>query len=403
MEHFQASPAMLLDCADMVLRLSDGTDVPCVRYNMMAACEIVRFLAEDVSLDKDAAGRVVVPLPGIDAPSVRVTVDLLHGICAASDVSRDDAKRALRGMDVLGSQVLVPLLHARLWHWIQYDALGELLPYVPRLAAEAKVQVPLMRRLVGMRPQWADFKVEVLSRLSVDFELARVLLCHMVRFFPASTALAAVVDCLQHPTADKILALAGEHGSYYHPGEVRDVMTVLERALEAHCPESPALGLARTTLGALSTYRTLPLAAAKVHGTVLLFEEPTVSVLLTFETGSQRPIFVRATSWLRVNVDRESGTMDISFLLSRVDNTGDVRDVQLRVLCWSEDVECGTSDISSEVWYEFAGVDTHAWTSLSQAAGTSEHQGQVAALQQPRRMRLDFFYDTRHSALDRPF
>jgi hypothetical protein len=403
MEHFQASPAMLLDCADMVLRLSGGADVPCdvpcVRYNMLASCEIVRFLAEDVSLDRDAAGRTVVPLPGIDEASVRITVDLLHGISAAADLSRDDAKRALRGMDVLGSRLLVPLVHARLWHWIQHDALAEVLPYVPRLAAEPGVQLPLLRRLVAMRPQWADFKAEVLDRLPMDFELARVVLSHLVRFFPASTALAAVVDKLQHPTADKILALCGEHGSYYHPGEVRDVMTLVDRALDA---DSPTRALARTMLGALGTYRTLPLAAAKVHGTVLLFEVPTVSVLLTFDTDSTRPIFVRATNWLRVNVDRESGTMDISFVLGRFDEDG-ARNVQLRVLCWTEDTECGGSDVSSEVWYEFTDVEAVGWTSLSQAAATSEHQGQVAALQEPRRMRLDFFYDTRHSALDRPF
>lgn len=401
MEHLVASPAMLRDCADMVLRLPGGTDVPCVRYNMMASCEIVRFLAEDVVLDTDAAGRAVVPLPGVDEPSIRITVDLLHGIALVKDLSRDDTKGALQGMDVLGSRVLLPSLHSRLWHWMEHDTLADLLPFVPRLATEPGVQLPLMRRLVVLKPMWSEFRRDVLARLPVDFELARVLLSHAIRCFPASTVLAAVVEQLQHPTADKVLALCGEHGSYYHPGEVEDVMTLLERTFARHALQSPALGLVKMTLGALGTHRTLPLAATKVHGTVLLFEVPTTSVLLTFDTESTRPIFVRAASWLRLNVDRESGTMDISFVLGRIDENGS-RDLQLRVTCWANDH--GTPDVSSEMWYSFSNVDAQGWTSLAQAlACQGDGQAQVEALQTPRRMRLDFFYDTRHSALDRPF
>lgn len=407
MDHFEATRAMLEDCADMVLRLTDpasgaASDVACVRFNMLASCDIIRFLCEDVPLEKDAAGRQLVPLPSVDEPAVRITVDLLHGVRPVSALDKDETMQALRGMDVLGSRVLLPLVHARLWHWLSDSPLADVLPFVPRLALEPTVQTALLRRLVVIKPLWDGFKRDVLDTLAVDYDLAKVLLAHLIRFYPASTVLAAVVERLEHPTVDKLLGLCGEHGSYYHPSEVREVMTGLETALTKHGLDSPVRGLACMTRNAMGTYRALPLTAAKVHGTVLMFEMPIVSALLEFDTESVKPIFVRAASWLRLNVDKESGTMDISFVLSRIDDDGQANRVQLRVTCWSENTPA--SEVGSEVWYSFANIEPSAWTSLSQSVSCFGNcMQQMTALQAPSRMRLDFFYDMRHSALDRPF
>lgn len=392
---FAATRAMVNDCSDMVLRVR-GEDIPCVRFNLMAACDIVRFLAEDVDLDRDRRGRVVVPMPELDARTAHVTLDLLHGVAGAADLDRADTERGLRGMDYLGSSVLVPTLLARLWHWIRDADLPEIIGHAGRLILDPAQQPLVMRRLVVLRPLWHDFLAEVVDAVEMDFDIARAIVTHLARFYPASTVLRAVLARLPHPTADKVVALCSMHGCYYHPAEVPDALTAMRHTLARHGLESPVVGLCGTLLEALGTYHVAPLSAARVSGSVILYEAPTVSVLLTVEPECRKPIIVRATSWLRVNVDCESGTMDTSFLLARIDDHGS-RQAQLRVTCESQ------RGASSEMWYMFEDVDGGSWTSLSQCA-SSFGQGalQMGALHDPKRLRFDLFFDARRNVLERP-
>ncbi len=410
MDSFAATRAMVAECADMVLRLDAApgsaapTDVPCVRFNMIAACDVVRFVFEDAAPPKED-GKYVVPLPGVPRDTVQLAVDLLHSITTFAALSKDECTRALQGMDVLGSRVLVPLLLGRLWHWLAHEPLDQLLPHAGRLLADRAVQSRVMRRLVALQPLWDDFRTAVLDKLTLDFETAKVVLYHLVRFYHASTVLAAVLERLQHPTADKVLALCSEHGSFYHPGEVRDVMTTLRAALTPAAANTrtghPVAALAGTVLGALGTYRTLPMTTAKVHGSIVQFESPTASVLLTFDTESARPVFVRASNWLRVNVDRESGTMDVSFMLGRLDDEGSSTRTQLRITCWST---ANPVPLRSEVWFRFSNVDPRAWTSLASGARVcGQDARQKLALQAAYRLRLDFFFDPVQDVLETPF
>lgn len=414
MDEFMATRDMLAECADMVLRVADSQEIPCVRFNMMAACDIVRFLIEDLGWDAlpgDARGRKIVPIDAAIEPSCAIlAVEVIHGIRAVSSLDKDETLMAIRGMDLLGCRACTPLLRARLWHWLRRAPLEELVPHIPALTVDEGVQTQLIRRLVVLKPFWHDFKIDVLQNVELDFDTAKVFLAHLVRFFPAAVVLDHVLHRLRQPTIANLLALCGEHGCYYHPGEVRDIMTSLQKTLSKTGGEEARgpLGLVKTVLGALGTYKTLPLSLCRAHGSVLLFDT-TTSVLVKFDPDHTRPVYIRASNWLRLAVDKEAGTIDCSFVLGRMDDEGYATSVQVRLMCWTEsakqdgDGEESRGQECSEAWYTFRGVDRGAWTALSQhSAHTARGLDLPAALTDPRRMRLDFFFDV-VNILDHPF
>ena len=397
MKEYVATRDMVAQCSDVVLRLDDGTDVDCVKYALLTTCDVLRFLTEDVTLPRDARGREVVPLPGIDVDAVRLSADLLHNVQNAADLGKAEVVAALRGMDLLGCRVHTPELHARLWHWLsEENDLATLLDHAPRLLMDAKHQTRMMNRLVKLRLLWEDFVRDVLDALPLSHGLITVFLSHLTRFYPASGVLAALLERLPHPTADKVIALCSRHGCYYHPSEVENVLETLNKTMAKHALDSPVLPLARSLLHAMNTFHPLPLTASRAHGSVVLFEAPMVSVLMLVNSESRKPLIVRVNNWLRVNIDLESGTMDASFVLSRFADNG-TSSVQLRITCTPADGP------QTEVWYTFEVAARSAWTSLSESILCYGHTSrQKVALQSVSQMRMDFFFDTQHSALSNP-
>lgn len=405
-----AARALLAECADMVLRVGGGekssVDLPCVKYIVLACCGVIRNVCEDTMLERDDRGRDVVPVPGVDPAGVELTLDVLHGLREPSTLDEAEATATLRGIDVLGCDPVAPLVLARLWTWLRLQTVERILPHASRLLREPSVQGRVLSRLVMLRPCWSDFQTDVLDRLPLDFDLAKVALTYLLRFFPASTVLDAVVQRLQNATPDKVLALCGDHGTYYHPGEVRDVLKLLNEAI----PEDHGVGpLARSLTEALTTYRAMPLASARVHGTVLLFQLPTVSVLMAFEPEQPtKPTIVRATSWLRVDVDPRAGAIDVAFLLGRVDDGEASTSAQMRITCWSRaasrDKSRDARESMSETWHCFENVDRQAWTSLAQATSSFGQQAiEAACLRDLHKLRVDLFYSADQNVLDQPF
>jgi hypothetical protein len=401
MPTFHGNRAVLAECADMVLRVGDPPrDVPCVKYIVLTCCGVIRYVCEDVTMDRDDRGRVVVPVPGVDPQGVELVLDILHGLRLASTLTEAEAVATLRGIDVLGCDAVAGMVLGRLWTWLRVQTVERILPHASRLMRDASVQGRVLSRLVMLRPCWSDFQADVLDKLPLDFDLAKVMLTYLIRFFPASTVLGAIVQRLQSPTADKVLALCGDHGTYYHPGEVRDVLKLLGKAIPADHAVAP---LARSLTEALTTFRALPLASSRVHGTVLLFQLPTVSALMTFQSDQPtKPMTVRATSWLRVELDPRTGAIDVSFVLGRVDDNEASSSAQLRVTCWSRDK--GTRESMSETWHCFENIDRQAWTSLThETSSFGQQAAEAAAVQNLHRLRVDLFYSADQNVLDQPF
>lgn len=399
MKKHAATHQMVDLCADAVAKAGGGECLPCVKYVLLTTCGLLRCAQEDVTFDRDEAGREVIPLPGLDAPAAQLALDLLHRVRDTDSLDQQETVEALRAMELLDATALAGELNARLWYWIDEGRLEDVLPHAPRLLRDPQLQGPVMRRLAGLRVLWTEFRREVLDKLAIDHALAKTLMFHLNRFYPAGEVLRAVLERLRQPTADKVLELCSRHGTYYHPCEVNDLLEHLRVTLARHKLESPAVGLADTLLRALSVYHALPLAASNVHGSLILFEHPAASVLLTVEPECKADVAVRVTSWLRLALNRDAGTLGVRFVLSRLDEY-DSHAVQLRVTCTSY----APGSEPAEVWYSFCNVDRPAWTELRDAAVTF---GQAAALsdalRNPWRVRLDFFYDPVASIFSNPF
>lgn len=396
-----------------VLAFDDGTRIPCVRFLLRTFCGVIRRLMEDSECEADERGRTVVPVPCQASEPYWAATDLLHGVRGAWTMDLAEVVGVSACMEFLGATAHDMALDARLWQLVKDEPLEALLPHAPRLLRNPALSALAVRRLIQLRPLWADFAADVLGRLDADRQTDHHIVHAVVAYAPNFFPPVPVVDwALGHATSmEAAMRLAGQHGVLYHPGEAPLVMTRLADMAAARWPATGDLvSLLRSLAMSLDTFMAVPLSAAKAHGSVVKFHEvPHASVCVTFEYCQNLPPVLRLTHWLKLHLC-EDGRFDAVFKPRRIDETSRAcRHMQVRVMAHDRRDPC--KGRSAEAWYLFEGIssdapddDLHAYT-LAHAASTLGKPAEVAhmvRLRTVRCLRLDFFYGT-HSVLDNPF
>lgn len=409
-----------------VLAFDDGTIVPCDRFVMRTFCEVVRRLLDSggTTTTTDSRGRTVIPVPCQDPAPFWVAVDLLHGARLAWQLTAPEVLGAMRCMGYLGCASYDLALDARLWSLLGEAApLADIIEHVPRLLRNPVMAAVTVRRLIRLRPLWAEFVRDVLEPLErggLDQLIVGSLVVYAPNFFPPALVVDWALGVCPRLTPDLALRLASHHGVMYHPAEVPAVLARLAELLErkaagdgggAGCegddkPLAGGLaGLLRMSLASLGTYEAVPWAASRVHGSLVKYHDmPVASVCLALEPGSRRPPRrLKLAPWLTLGFAAE-GRLEATFRPRRIDCTSSrCSALQLRVMCFdSSDAPRGRC---AEAWMLFAGFDADDSFSLADARDVLGDLDAVETMlreRSARQLRLDFFFG-RRSVLDNPF
>lgn len=410
-----STASLLESCADMVLACSDGARIPCVRFQCLTTCDVIRHVMEDVALQKDERGRAVVPFPGVDSGDLRAATEVLHDVRPVDQLGADDVPRALRGLRALGHDALTPKLLQRYWALVHARcSYTDLQPHVSDLVRAHGIRTDVLRRLVQLCPVWLDFSDHVLPDLDVTLELARWLLPLLTHFFPAGPLFVRVLDLLETQplasvTPGGCLELFSDtrNASAYHPAEAMDAAAALADLFRARRWDASTLAFLEGLQVAGRVFDVAPYAANTMHGTIVLVEHmPTASLLLEVLPGRRRGGLSRKMApWLWLWVDWDTGEVDARVTLARLDDGGRrASTCQVRLTAYGRDEE-----ELAEVWHSAPIMPTPVMlppftlrehTRL--AAGDEESlRGLVRGGDRLARLRVDLFYGQR-SVLDKP-
>lgn len=405
----------------MVLRCGDGREIPCVRYECLVSCEVLQHLAEDVTLHKDARGRAIVPFPNVDSADLATAIQVIHGITPPGELDASSAPAALRGLHALGHRTLVAPVMQQLWAVLSVsstDLARDAEPHVNELLHTASVRLDVLRALVRACPTWREFSERVMPHVRMDLDLARWLLGHLVKFFPAGPVFLCVLDSVPTSvlTPESALSLFTPPGAVsYHPPEAMDVVRALADAMggtqntdthnaqnthngstEAWVPS--VLEFMRAMLAATQVYDIAPHVANSLHGTIVLLDRtPSASVLLT--TDRRGSVSRKLAPWLWLHADWGAGAVDVRISLDRMDDMARrARRCHVRLTAYA-------NAESEEVWY----VVSHVHPALEfwgvrdgqVAAGSADSFAGAVRKPTMTRLRIDLFYGE-HSPLDRP-
>lgn len=399
-----------------VLAFDDGTRIPCDRFIMRTFCVVIRKLLESsAACDVDARGRTVLPVPAQDAAPYWVAVDLLHGARAVWQLGLHDAVATLRAMEFLGAAAYDLALDARLWALLCQSPLDALLEHAPRLLRNATLAAAVVRRLIKLRPVWADFVRDVLRALEAyaDQQVVTAVMTYAPNFFPPALVLDWALAACHQLNMETALRLASYHGVMYHPCEVPSVLRRLAAMAEERrwtdCGGGALPAVLRMTLASLEKFDALPWAARKVHGTQVKYHDvPCASLCLVLEPG-RLPRHVKLAPWLRLHLCQLDGALGLSFKPRAIDpSAASCTALQLRVMCFDSG-DAPRAQHGAEAWYLFEGIGEPdgplAWWTLDHATsclGSFEPIVDMLRLRTARQLRLDFFFGAR-SVLDSPY
>lgn len=400
----------------MVLRCGDGREIPCVRYECLVSCEVLQHLAEDVTLHKDGRGRAIVPFPNVNSADLATAIQVIHDITPPGELDASSAPAALRGLHALGHRTLVAPVMQQLWAVLSVsstDLARDAEPHVNELLHTASVRLDVLRALVRACPTWREFSERVMPHVRMDLDLARWLLGHLVKFFPAGPVFLCVLDSVPTSvlTPESALSLFTPPGAVsYHPPEAMDVVRALADAMggtqntqnthngstEAWVPS--VLEFMRAMLAATQVYDIAPHVANSLHGTIVLLDRtPSASVLLT--TDRRGSVSRKLAPWLWLHADWGAGAVDVRISLDRMDDMARrARRCHVRLTAYA-------NAESEEVWY----VVSHVHPALEfwgvrdgrVAAGSADSFAGAVRNPAMTRLRIDLFYGE-HSPLDRP-
>lgn len=417
----QASRQAIEADSTAVLAFGDGTTVPCDRYIMRAFCGVInRLLDSEVTCERDDRGRTVLPVPGQEAAPFWTAVDVLHGVRGAWHLGLEEVVATLRCMEFLGVTTHDSALEGRLWALRSSAPLEGLMEHAPRLLRNKGACASVLRRLIKLRPMWADFLRDVLHPLEpyADARMITTIMLLAPNFFPPSLivdwALRACPNLSQH----KALHLASMHGVMYHPCEVPSVLRrvaelVEQRGWDEGAPlEGGGLApLLRMTLASLEKYDAMPWAAQKVHGSQVKYHDvQAASVCLVLEPGRLPRHVLKMAPWLRVHVDHAGGdAVGVHVKPRSIDPASAAcTSLQLRLMCF-DSTDAPRASASGEVWYMFEGIGGggagQEWRTLDQADRVLGDVGPVEGMVRARTarlLRLDFFFGSKNM-VEHPF
>lgn len=394
---------LMTSCADMII-MCGHERIPCSRFTCLSKSEVLRGLFECTltQMETTEEGMPIVPFPAGEATAVRLAVQLLHKARDTSTLSLPEVEAARRGLDFLHSTEPLPALDQREWELVQnVTQPTKLAGHVSVLLHNKELRGLALSRLVQLAPLWRECRA-AMSSVDWVFETASYALRKLVEVFPASLLLRFFLENLTGITESQALLLIGDHGVYYHPGEMAGSLALLSRMFTQRNWSAPMGALLKSVRQALHTYDPVPYSTSRCTGTVVMYHTaPTASVLLSVDAPETvRPLRCKASQWLTVSWDRSEGKVDAKLTLGKLDASANAADAQLRVMAI-----CGVVDVV-DVWYELEDINPRVPVTLSEV-GTVERGSPLdlgRALRSPalEAIRLDVFYGP-CSVLERPF
>lgn len=392
----------------MVLQCSDGRGIPCVRYYCMSTCEVIRNLAEDVELAKDARGRAVVPFPMVSSTDLALAVEVIHGARTVSSLTDATAPATLRGLQALGHTAHTAHIMEHLWRQVCDGGMLDLHPHLNELLHTVSVRLPALRKLVVLCPTWPEFRDRVLGEVRMDAPLATYLLQHLSKFFPAGPLFAHILSVVPLAALNAASALAmftaPKNAPSFHPAEAVEALHALAAKFEEGGWDPALLDLFRALLTAAQVYDVAPHAANTMHGTIVLLENtPVASLLLAVQDRKAVAVTRKMAPWMSLTADWLTGVVDAKFCVARLDDGGrHARCCQVRLTAYG-DGSCGLR--CAELWYVFEGVNPLVAFNLSDGqygAGCVESFRSLMRSSTLARLRIDLFYGG-HNVLHRAF
>ena len=321
-------------CADAVLRLLDGTDIPCSKFTMMAACSVLRVMTELETFRDEpgpgsssgpgassgpgpSSGPYVIPVGDVGTRKYEVFCDAVHGVKDIRTLTFDEAMHVRECSRRLGAPDVERSSLVRAWELTTDlrdvpDLIQDFFRYPEissKMIVESFRQFPLWRHLVR----------HVLAHVVPDDSTIPALLAYQNEYPPAAIAkwMLTADENVMTPHAALVIATSNAH--LYAPDEIRPVYKTFVRLCTPRGWNVAAVRMAIATLEA--TACVVPVPRTMVRGTLVEYDDvPRTIVAVTFSgTSKKRAIDARL---VRIDVPRDDEP--ISFRI-RGEFPGDVR------------------------------------------------------------------------------
>lgn len=296
-------------CADAVLRLLDGTDIPCSKFTMMATCSVLRVMTElelsqkELSQNEPSSsgpGPYVIPVGDIGTRKYEVFRDAVHGVKDVRTLTFDEAMHVRECSRRLGAPEFERSSLARAWELTTDlrdvpDLIQDFLRY-PEIAS--KMIIESIRQF----PLWTHLVRHVLAHVIPDDSTIPALLTYQNDYPPAAVAKWMLTADENVMTSHAALAIVTSNAHLYGPDETRPVYKAFVKLCTPRGWNATAVRMAIATLESTACVLTVP--RTTVHGTFVEYEDvPRTIVTVTFSgTTKKRAIDART---VRVDVPRD--------------------------------------------------------------------------------------------------
>lgn len=372
------------ECADAVLKLSDGDLVECSKFVMMASCPVLRAMLELRSEVRD--GKYVIPVPDEGKHKYVVFCNLLHRVTDVPAMTFEDLVGAYDCARRFGCEELGRSLLTRAWDLApapKTTSMAEFVAHMFDLGAEVVAHV--LETAAIELPLWTDLARTFLAPLTLTEGIARDLMLLQHHYPPAAVA-KWLLRRLPEVAIDEDLVfdLATINSHLYGGEETRAVYGELIKLYDVH-PDWDRR-VSRFAAGVLAStawnHRIEP-------GTHVEYENlPRTTVYATFVTPRRTKKCVVLAPYLRIR-STPSFEFDV-----RADLLGHAT-FQVRV---TASKRLSMLDPFYEAWYAFEGAATSGWTTSADPVARHGDMSTGGAYY----VRLDIRHGTANAML-RPF
>jgi hypothetical protein len=356
---------------------------------------------EDVTLNRNEMGWLVVPFPDVDADmtsALRNAVWVIHMGSTKMMCTEKSLVATLRGMDFLGHTRYRQAVVEKLWALLSPGTLVNMLPHVNEVVRAANIQRAVLQRLLRGASSWELFSGVISHSMQMDLGLATEIMQPLARFFPAGPLFCKLVGALPSPGLDsmKLLELYCAVTPYLHPREVSGAMTALFKKCNELTDDPHAAivrQVARGTVSALTASLVAPECVKAMHGSVVFMPHgSSVSVLLQMDGRYQHIQSRTIASWVSVVVNWDDGNVDVRLVLAKLCGAGS-RGCQVRLTGYKHDTVT-----SAEKWYELRHPNPNELVSVAEAGvlyeriGNPLRFGDMLVTREMSILRIDVFY-----------
>lgn len=387
----QEKRRLLQECADLHIVCDDGTRIPCSKYQTCSASQVVKWALET---DPQASE---LPFPTIPTRHLQLALDVIHGMASIEKYTLEEIDAADKGFDVLNANIDTA---PRVWELVANAPIAVLLPRLAKLIRSPEVNTKeVLARVIQLTPQFDDIMTAV-THCEPDVETAVWLIRILSKFVPVAPLFKHMLRVMHNLTVlDAIKLVPAQLGVYMHPGEVADILRMLQNLPLRDQSTSLHLSMfIRAMSAGMHTFDAAPLSNASLHGTTLLYSDsPVTSTLLNIEG---RPPTRRVTKWLKLQMHAGCEAFIKASNIDEMSQVARCMDVRLFVEVGQE---------HAELWHCWRAPDWNPYTEVS-TMNCQNIRGDVTKFYQlintgvfARRMRLriDIYY-ARESALTHP-